>query len=55
MKTIKWIQQLEDGTMLVADGQDAENFNHNLDVVNGLLVSRSYMNLKEVNWNKTKD
>ena len=49
-KVVKIIKHYEDGTSEYLDGEALDNYNTNMDIVNGICLSRGYIKFKPVEW-----
>jgi hypothetical protein len=55
MKKLTRIERhYEDGTIEYIDGEALENYNSNMNVANGICLSRSYIKFKPVDWKEIK-
>jgi hypothetical protein len=47
---IKLVRVFDDGSTEYIDGQSLENYNYNVGICNGIITSRSYIQMKPVEW-----
>jgi hypothetical protein len=53
-KVVKIVKHFEDGTSEYIDGEALDNYQTNMDVANGICLSRSYITFKPVDWKVTE-
>jgi hypothetical protein len=53
-KVVKIVKHFEDGTSEYIDGEALDNYHTNMDVANGICLSRSYITFKPVDWKVTE-
>jgi len=51
---IRWEKHYSDGSVEYTDQESTKNFEDNLSSVEGLIASRSYIQMKPVEWEKSK-
>lgn len=54
-KIIRWERHYSDGSFEYTDDEGTRNFEENLSIADGLISSRSYIQMKHVNWLQNGD
>lgn len=53
-QVIRWEKHYSDGSVEYTDLESSKNFIDNLSSIDGIVVSRSYLKMKPVEWMKTE-